>query len=64
MHKRLSVGTYRFTDFVIPPGEEKYHFSEDEEVKEGVLDPGGTLLHVEDVENKNPSDHNVVDEFR
>ena len=48
---------------VLPEEQQHGHLSRYDGVVEGVLDPGGAVLHMEDVEDEDPADHDLVDQL-
>ena len=50
-------------DVAIPPSEKEDHFSGHESVVNGCLDPGGSFLDVEHIEDVDPANDQVVDEL-
>ena len=59
----ICMRTYLLVYFDVPHGGNDDDLRAAEQVEEGVLEPGGALLDVDDVEGEYPRHHQVVDEL-
>jgi hypothetical protein len=62
-YSRVVLTSYHVLHFHVPRDEHGYHLCDHERVVDAVLHPRRALLYVEDVEHKDPTDDNVVDDL-
>ncbi len=57
------MAPYQVLGLHVPEGEQRGELGRHERVVDGLLEPGGALLHVQRVEDEHPPDDQVVHEL-